>query len=443
MGGSNGSALPDTQRVEIPYRERAAFTPYHDRTQRWACIVAHRRAGKTVALINDLIDGATRCKLPNPRFAYIAPTYRQAKDVAWEYLKFYAEPIPGVQTNETELRVDFPGGGRVRLYGAENYDRLRGLALDGVVLDEPADMDPRVFPEVVRPALSDRGGWATWGGTPKGHNSFYDIAQHARKHPDEWFFLELRASETGILPAHELADAAKILTPEQYAQEYECSFEAAIVGSFYGKEMEAAQREGRIGNVPYDKFVQVSTWWDLGVSDATAIWFVQRAGMEIHLVDYHQGSGVGPDEYVRILEDKRREHGFQWGEHHFPHDIQARQWTTGGQSRLETIRGLGLQNLRVTPLHSVLDGINSVRRILPRCWFDGKRCEQGLEALRQYRTEYDEKNKIFRRNPLHNWASHGADAFRTGAAHIDDTSGKAPLRYKAKDREPTGTYMSA
>jgi phage terminase large subunit len=165
--------------------------------------------------------------------------------------------------------------------------------------------------------------------------------------------------------------------------------------------------------------------------------------MEIHVVDYHDGSGVGPDEYVRVLEDKRREHGFQWGEHYFPHDIQARQWTSGGHSRLETIRGLGLQNLRVTPLHAVLDGINSVRRILPRCWFDEKRCERGLEALRQYRTEFNEEKKIFGRNPLHNWASHGADAFRTGAANIDDTSGKAPLRYKARDREPAGTYMSA
>lgn len=162
------------------------FMPFHTRKERWACMVAHRRAGKTVACVNELIKGALTCTLPDPRFAYVAPYYAQAKDVAWQYLKQYTSVIPGMSANESELRVDLPGGRRIRLYGAENYDRMRGLYLDGVVLDEYADMDPRVWPQVIRPALSDRRGWAAFIGTPKGRNSFYDLFDAAGKSP-EWF----------------------------------------------------------------------------------------------------------------------------------------------------------------------------------------------------------------------------------------------------------------
>ena len=185
-------------RVVIPYSPREHFKPFHNRDERFACIVAHRRAGKTVACINELIKGAITLKQKDPRFAYIAPQYNQAKDVAWNYLKEYTAPVPNVQWNESELRVDMPNGGRIRLYGAENYDRLRGLYLDGVILDEYATMDPRIW-EVVRPALSDRQGWCVWIGTPAGHNAFYDVWQKAQEHKD-YFALMLKASETGIIP---------------------------------------------------------------------------------------------------------------------------------------------------------------------------------------------------------------------------------------------------
>jgi phage terminase large subunit len=429
--------------AEIPYIERPEFTAYHNRTQRWSCIVAHRRAGKTVACINDLIQGALTCPLPNPRFAYIAPLFVQAKDVAWTYLKEFGLVVPGTTANEVELRLDFPNGGRVRLYGAENYNRLRGFYLDGAVLDEPADMDPRVFGEVLRPALSDRQGWATWIGTPKGHNHFYDIAKQSREDPS-WFSLTLKASETGIVPAVELADAKRGMTADQYEQEFECSFEAAILGAYYGREMAEATAEGRLTNVPYDKYAPVSTWWDLGVSDSTAIWFVQRVGGEIHVVDYYEGSGVGLDHYVAVLKETQAKFKFQWGPHLLPHDIQARE-ISSGKSRLETLRSLGLDKIEVVPIHAVMDGINAARRMLPKCWFDVERCERGIEALRQYRVEYDDKNRVFRKNPLHNWASHGADAFRQGAAVYDERSGGRGVgqrRYR-DDKRKTGSWMTA
>jgi len=188
------------------YSARRAFVPFHERGERWACLVAHRRAGKTVACVGDLILGALQTRKPNARFAYVAPLYVQAKDVAWAYVKQFASAVPGVAFNEAELRADFPNGARVRLYGADNYDRLRGLYLDGVVLDEYADMPPAAWGEVIRPALADRRGWAVFIGTPKGRNAFWEVWERARA-TEGWFSLLLKASETGLLPAEELQAA--------------------------------------------------------------------------------------------------------------------------------------------------------------------------------------------------------------------------------------------
>jgi len=188
----------DEQRVIIPYAPRPHFKPSHDTTKRWKVIVAHRRAGKTVACVNHLIRSALTCQLPNPRVAYVAPLYKQAKDVAWTYVKEFTAPIPGREVNESELRVDLPNGGRIRLYGADNPDSMRGIYLDDAVLDEFADMRPRFLPEVIRPALSDRRGAMTIIGTPKGHNEFYDLYELSKTDP-EWLGLMLRASETKLI----------------------------------------------------------------------------------------------------------------------------------------------------------------------------------------------------------------------------------------------------
>lgn len=403
----------DTQRVVIPYSPRPQFLPFHNRTQRFSAIVAHRRAGKTVACVNDLIKAAILCPLENPRFAYIAPYFTQAKDIAWNYVKHYTQSIPGVETNESELRVDLPNGGRVRLYGAENYDRLRGIYLDGVVLDEPADIDPRAWPEVIRPALSDRKGWACFIGTPKGRNAFYEIWAGGSDglwkgaiNDPEWFALMLKASETGILDATELADARKIMSADQYEQEYECSFQAAIQGAYYGREMTQAEAGKRICRVPWEPNLKTHTAWDLGVGDSTAIWFVQQLGQEIRVIDYYESSGVGLDHYAKVLGNKP----YVYGEHILPHDVSVKEMSTG-RSREETLRSLGIRP-KIIPAQNVDDGINAARLLIPRCWFDADNCKRGIEALRQYRRHYDEKLKNYRSSPLHDWTSHAADAFR-------------------------------
>lgn len=394
--------MPETVRLYTP---REQFEGFHKREQRFSCIVAHRRAGKTVACIADLVDAALRCKRKSPRFAYIAPLYKQAKDVAWEYLKGYARQIPGATINESELRVDLPNDGRVRLYGADNPDALRGIYLDGVILDEYADMRPQMWSEVIRPALADRKGWAVFIGTPKGRNAFFEIYEYAQNAPD-WFALMLRASETGLLDEGELRAAAQAMTREQYAQEFECSFEAAIIGAYWGREIAEAERAGRIIDVPYAPEVPVHTAWDLGIGDSTAIWMFQVVGHEVRIIDFYQNHGHSLEHYANALADRPYKYGDDW----VPHDAKVRELGSG-RTRVETLKLLN-RKPRVVMDHKVDDGINAARLTLGNCWFDRIRCREGLEALRQYRADYDEKRLAFKTGPLHDWTSHPADAFR-------------------------------
>lgn len=387
------------------YRPRGPFRDFHARRQRWAAMVCHRRAGKTVACVADLVCSALFTKKQDARFAYVAPQYNQAKDIAWLYVKRLTADIPGVLHNESELRADFPNGARVRLYGAENSDRLRGLYLDGVILDEYADMAPKVWGEVVRPLLSDRQGWAVFIGTPKGRNEFYRIYDEATRDP-AWLALALRASTSGFIAADELEDARRSMTPEQYEQEFECSFEAAIIGAYYGRELAELDRAGRVGSVPVDPALPVHTAWDLGVGDSTAIWFFQVVGAEIRVVDYYENHGQGLGHYAGVLAAKEYRYGTDW----VPHDAKVRELGTG-RTRIETLIGLG-RKPKLVPDHKVMDGINAVRLTLPKMWLDGVNCRDGIEALRQYRTEFDDKKRAFKDEPRHDWTSHAADAFR-------------------------------
>jgi hypothetical protein len=394
--------------VNLHFAARPQFIPYLTRKERWAAVVAHRRAGKTVGCIMDLVKRAIEHNGREPRFAYVAPTYTQAKDVAWSYLKEYTSAIPGIEKSESELTVTFPHNkARIRLYGAENYDRLRGLYLDGVVIDEAGDIDPRAWPEVIRPALSDRQGWATFIGTPKGRNDFHDIFKRSQSE-DGWFSAELKASETGLIDDAELTDARRTLTPEQYAQEYECSFNAAVVGAYYGRDMEQAEAEDRIGKVPHDKAADVYASWDLGIGDSTAVWIFQIIGREWHWLRYYENSGHGLDHYV----DWVKSLPFIVHRHILPHDGDARELQTGN-SRREFMEQRGL-TCEVLPRHSAEDRINTARVKFNRFWFDAKGCGVGIDVLRMYRAEYDDRNKTLRARPLHDWASHGADAFGYG-----------------------------
>jgi len=399
--------------VIIPYKPRPLQREIHASLKRWNLLVCHRRFGKTVFAINELIKQAVKNTQKMPRYAYVAPYYKQAKQIAWDYLKDFTRPIPGIKVNESELRVDFPWGARIQLFGADSPDSMRGLYLDAVVLDEYADMSPRIFSEVLRPALSDREGSAIFIGSAKGGTPFYDLWERVKDEPD-WFVKVYKASDTGVIPDAELEDARKIMDEDEFAQEYECSWTASIKGAYYGKQLSEAQTEDRIGKVPYDPRLPVHTAWDLGVGDSTAIWFYQVLGQEIRIIDFHEDSGEGLPYYAKILDQK----DYKYGEHWAPHDIQVRELGSG-KSRIETAKMLGIQ-FRIVPNLSIDDGINAVRNTIPRCWFDAKKCELGLQALRNYRKEYDDRRQEYKPRPLHDWSSHAADAFRYLAVSLRD-----------------------
>lgn len=396
--------------LHLIYEPRAQFLPFHTRTKRWSCLVCHRRAGKTVAAVNDLVIGALECQKPRPQFAYVAPFRNQAKLIAWEYLKYYARPFLADKPNESELSVRLLGDRKVMLAGADNADALRGIYLDGVVQDEFGDFRPSVWGNVIRPALSDRKGWAVFGGTPKGRNEFWQMWEMARKNPNEWFLLELRASESGLLDHEEIEAAKRQLSPEQFAQEFECDFAAALPGAYFGKELVAAERDGRIRSVVEDSAVPVHTAWDIGYRDDTAIWFYQVVRGEIHVIDHHSSSGQSVQFYADLIKSKP----YKYGKHWLPHDAKAKTLASGGKSVVEQLAFHlgGFASLGIVPNLDVQDGIQAVRMALPRCWFDEAKCGEGLEALRQYQREYDEDAKAFKERPRHDWTSHSADAFR-------------------------------
>lgn len=402
------------KQVELPYEPRDAFDAYHDRTQRFACNVVHRRGGKTVAGINDLIRDALQCELPNPRVWYISPTYGQSKRVAWDYCKQYTAPIRGRTANEAELRIDLPNGGRLQLAGADNIDSLRGIYADAVVLDECAFMSGAVWTKIIRPALSDRQGKATFISSVQGRNDFYDLYNEALKAPDEWFTMNLKASQSGLIDAKELAALRRQMSAEEYAQEYENDFDTAARGSYYGALIAQAENDGRVCGVPYDGAALVTTAWDLGMGDSTVIWFIQAVGRELHVIDHYENSGLPIAHYAEVLAKR----GYSYGDHILPHDAFGREKGTG-KAVADLLAAMDIKP-KQAPSLSIDAGIQATRMVLPRMWFDARKCERGLAALRQYRSNYDEKRKVLSDTPLHDWTSHTADAMRYFAVTYRD-----------------------
>ncbi len=399
--------------VTIDYSPRPLQREVHNafKTHRFCVIVCHRRFGKTVLGVNHLVKGALTTSKPRPRFGYIGPTYTQSKAVCWDYAQHYSQVIPGVRVNQSELRIDYPNEGQVRLYGADNPDSLRGLYFDGVALDEYGMHPPKTFTEVIGPTLVDRGGWGLFMGTPNGKNQFYDIAQQAKDRMNsgdpDWWFAEYKASATGLLDPGYLKSARSIMTADEYQQEFECSFEASVKGAIYAAELQQTVTDGRVSRVPVEPVLPVDTYWDLGVGDSTAIWFAQslRSG-EVRLVDFYESSGVGLPHYIQVL----KERGYSYGTHWAPHDIQVTEFASG-RSRLEAAASLGIR-FSVAPNVPLEDGIHAARMLFPRCYFDEVKTAKGREALQHYRRDYNTRINEFKAVPVHDWSSHCADAFR-------------------------------
>jgi phage terminase large subunit len=412
--------------VTIPYKPRAPQKLIHEAMDehRFVVGVAHRRMGKTVAALNQIIKSALENDQQAPRYAYIAPTYSQAKRVAWDYLTHFVRPLDAV-ANIAELRVDFLGR-RIQLYGSDNPDSLRGQYFDGVVLDEIGDQNPKIWNEIIRPSLADRKGWCLFIGTPKGNNHFKDLFDRSSKETG-WAALQFKASETKIIDVEELDAARKEMGDDKYNQEFECSFNAAVEGSYYGKLINDLEENGRMCAIDRDDLCRTYVAWDLGIGDSTAIFVMQVAGQEFRVMDHVENHGQGLDWYVEWL----KENNWHKAEQLLPHDVEVRELGTG-KSRIEVLREAGL-DCKVLPRLAVDDGIQAVRRLLPKCWFNMPKVKQGLDCLRNYRREYDEKRNVFYDKPLHDWASHSSDSFRYLALGLEQTNTWAqPLKINAK-----------
>lgn len=401
--------------IVLPYKPRPQQEELHEilDTNRFVVAVCHRRFGKTVAALNHLIKHACNNKQEAPRYAYIAPTFGQAKRVAFDYLLKFTRPL-NPEVNISELRVDFLGDKRISLYGADGGgDNLRGLYFDMAILDEVGDMNPKIWNEIVRPALADRNGQCLFIGTPKGANHFKDFRDRASVEPG-WALVEYRADETGIISADELKAAEREMGQSKFAQEFLCSFDSPVQGSFYAEVLHQLPPE-RFKEFARDDLCKTYTAWDLGVGDSTAIFVAQIAGKEIRIIDYVENHGQGLVWYVNWIKENR----YHTAEHILPHDVEVRELGTG-KSRKEILQELGL-SVTVCPRLGVDDGIQAVRRLLPNCWFHPK-AKQGLDCLRNYRREYDEKRQVFYDKPLHDYTSHAADAFRYLAVGMNQTS---------------------
>jgi phage terminase large subunit len=315
------------------------------------------------------------------------------------------------KVREGEHSIKLPNGATIRIFGADNFDSLRGNYFDGVILDEVADMHPDVWSKVVRPALMDRKGWAVFIGTPKGHNFFYTQREKARTNKGgNWFYLELKASESGLLPQAEIDETRQELDDDEYMQEMECSFDAAIKGAYYAKELAKAYEEGRLQPFDHVQGASVHAAFDLGWNDSTAVWFYQVVNGRIDVVGHYEVNGLAIPNIVEEIKALYATNKWKMGDWYMPHDAAAKSLQTG-KSILEQLRSLGVSPRKVANIE-VQHGIQAVRKTFPFIRINGQACYQGIEALKSYQKKWNPKLGTFSREPVHDWASHSADAFR-------------------------------
>lgn len=389
-------------RVELNYVPRPQFLPFHNRQARFSDIVCHRRSGKTVAAVNDLTIGSLECQLPRPQLAYIAPTYQMAKRIAWEYVKHYCAPLI-VQIHESELRVTLRNEAKIYLLGAENADSLRGIYLDGAILDEFGQMRPSVVSQIILPCLSDRKGWMVRMGTPRGKNHFYDSYRRSVADPTAFAML-LKASESGIIDKEELALLKSQMDESDYLQEMECSFEASLKGAIYGIEMESAEAQRRIGSFELDPNLPVDVISDLGFTDDTVLAFFQRGPSGILVHEVYSNNQQDWDHYLDEMDARNVR------EVYLPHDAKAKNLQTGRSIVEQTIRR-GYRP-HVVNDHKLRDGIAATRKLLPFVWWNLPLCSGAIEAMKSYRREWDDKLGCYKDRPVHDWSSHIADCIR-------------------------------
>ena len=400
-----------------------------------AVAVWHRRAGKDSLALNWTAPAAhQRIGV----YWHLLPTLAQGRKTVWDGIDRAGRRMidqafpPEVRVNvrKDEMKIELKCGSIWQVVGSDNYDSLIGSNPVGVVFSEYSVADPAAW-DFIRPILAENGGWALFIYTARGRNHGATLYEMAQRNPN-WFSQLLTVDDTGVLSPEVIEEErASGMSEDMIAQEYYCSFSAALVGSYYGKQMVDAENEGRVGPVMHEVNLRVETWWDLGVGDSTSIWFVQRHGREIRVIDYHEASGEGLPYYAKVLQEKP----YIYSRHIAPHDIEVRELGTG-KSRRDTALQLGLR-FQVAPNLPIDDGIDAVRAMLPRCWFDRVKTSRLVEALKQYRKNWNDKTKSFENHPFHDWTSHAADAGRYGAVTRDPDERARPRVPAFEVADPT------
>ena len=381
-----------------------------------AVLVWHRRYGKDTVCFNFMIKKAWE-RVGN--YYYFFPTYKQGRMVIWDgrgkdghkFLDHIPEQIIKGTPNKSEMKVELINGSIIQIIGLDKFDSKMGTNPMGCVFSEYSLQNPAAW-DHIRPILRENKGWAVFNFTPRGRNHAHKLYKMAKGNP-KWFCEVLTIKDTGLLTEEDIEEERLSgMSDNMILQEFFCDFTAANDGAYYGIQMREAHEKNRIGEVRFDPELPVDTWWDLGINDATAIWFTQtlRSPREIRVIDYYENTDEGLGHYFGILQQKILSEHYVYGSHYAPHDIKVRELTSG-TSRKETAKKMGV-DFKIAPNESVAEGIEAVRQIIPVCWFDEEKCKRGIDALESYHKKWNDIHKTFSNSPTDDWSSHAADAFR-------------------------------
>jgi phage terminase large subunit len=440
--------------IQIPYRyePRAYQMPLlaaMDQGCKRAVQVWHRRAGKEKTDFGGIMPKKMLERVGS--YFYVFPTFVQGRKVLWDgadkdgfrFIDHFPQAILYGKPNDTEMKIRLkkPGtnepGSLLQVIGSDNFNATMGTNPIGIVFSEYSLQDPICW-SYYRPILAENGGWALFNFTPRGENHAYGIYELAKADPFDavinptgWFTSLLTVKDTGVVSEavleQERRETVRLEGNDSvHQQEYYCSFTAPVQGAYYGEQLSQALRDGRIGHVPHEPRLSVDTWWDLGFNDRMAIWLTQSVGQELRVIDYMEGSGQGLPFYIGKLKEKP----YVYGRHVAPHDIEVHE-LGNGKTRRETARALGV-DFEVAPKLPKPDQIDAGRALFAKCWFDKEKTKDGVNALKNYRKQYDEKRKTYLNTPYHDWASNGADAFATLAVSLDLKHKSAPAQGEDK-----------
>lgn len=410
--------------------------------------VWHRRAGKDKTFFNIMVREAVQ---KVGLYYYLFPTYAQGRKILWEgidgnqFRNLDHIPKEMVKSRDNqEMKIELTNGSIIRVIGTDRIDTIVGTNPIGCIFSEYSLQDPTAW-DFIRPILDENGGWALFNFTPRGKNHAYRLLESAKQNPEIWYTSILNVEDTQAIPADVLERARLEIIEKNgddaiFRQEYYCDFNGGLQGSYYASLITKLDDQKKITSVPYEPALPVHTAWDLGVDDSTVIWFFQVYGKEFRIIDYYEDSNEGLPYYVRVLKEKTREYGYAYGDHFFPWDVTITEFGTG-KTRLSIARELLGPTARPVKKLQVVDGIDYVRRLLPRCWFDAQKCKRGIDALMAYRKDWNEKLETYKASPVHDWSSHAADAFRYLAVGYLEDRGLAESRPVGMKKYGASSYF--